>query len=263
MNTLNICLGHVSFPQKYLKHVDLFVSPNVLGGPVRNAVVPDNTYGPNGHALSEYGLLLWLYKNIDVIAPNYSFIRIFQYRRFVSPVHVDGVKSTNGPWITTIQEKDLQHCDFCFDRNVSEEIYNSPVNFQGGVLTQYANNHVLQDFLNFTNYLIEIGVFSALDACAFLRMERFVPACNVGVFRKENFKMLYHYIEKASGFLQSPIFVIRDGYQRRSMGFLLERFHSFMIFQFISQNLSAETFGFNLMLSDTPLVSSTVERVTN
>jgi hypothetical protein len=261
MNTLNICLGHLSFPKEYLRHVDLFVSPKVIAGPDRNAVVPDDTYGPNGHALSEYAQLLWIYKNIDALAPNHSYIRILQYRRFVSPVPIEGVKSTNGPWMTTIQEPGLADCEFCFDRNVSEEIYNTPVHFDQGVLMQYAANHVLQDLLNFTSYLVDTGVFSVLDACAFLRMEQFVPACNVGVFRKDNFKMMYHYIDKAASFMLSPAFVMRDGYQRRSMGFLIERFHSFLIFQFIGQKLSAESFGFNMVLSDTAGVTSTIERV--
>lgn len=261
MNTLNVCLGHIPFPKNYSSYIDIFLSPTPIEGSKINAIIPDNTFGEHGHSLSEYAQLIWLSKNIDLIAPTLDYIRIFHYRRFSSPFKINGTPSLNGPWITTIQENSLDTYKNAFNRTSHGEIFNSRISFDLGVITQYANNHVLEDLLNFTNFLVNKNIMSATDACNFLRTNDFIPACNVGVFSKVNFKIIYFYIQMASDFLNSENFKARDGYQRRSMGFLLERFHSFLLFQLISQNYSTPDFGHNIMISDSPIVTSTIERV--
>ena len=261
MNTLNVCLGHKPFPKLWAEHFDIFLSPHPIEDAVFSAVIPDEEYGKNGHSLSEYAQLIWLARNIDFLAPALDYIRIFHYRRFASPFKNGGNPSLNGPWITTIQENELHGYKDAFNRISDGEVFNTRISFDLGILTQYANNHVLEDLLNFTNYLVRNEVMSPADACAFLRTNDFIPACNVGVFSKENFKMIYFFLQKASGFLDSSHFVARDGYQRRSMGFLLERFHSFLLFQLISQGFATPIFGNNIMISETTTVTSTIGRI--
>src|ERR1700730_19367057 len=129
MNTLNICIGHLPFPEKNAHFIDLFISPKIIAGAKRLAVVSDETYGENGHALSEYAQLLWLYKNIDGIASSFEYINISHYRRFVSPVPVDGLKAINLPWVTPIQESELEAHSSCFDRTNSNSCFNTPIIF--------------------------------------------------------------------------------------------------------------------------------------
>lgn len=259
MNTFNVCIGHLPFPEKHAHFIDLAISPNVMvGGTKRKAIVPDDIYGENGHSLSEYAQLIWLHQKIDALAPNAEYVNISHYRRFVSPEPVEGNKASNGPWITTIQEDELDAYASCFDRTQNTTCFNTPVKFGDGVLTQYANQHVLEDMLNFVKYLVEIEMFSPVDAAKFLRYDIIIPACSVGIYKVDIFKKLFSYLERAAGFLHSPYFVVREGYQRRSMGFLLERLHSFMILELLGQ---MGKFGQNMMISESQAVTSTVDRV--
>lgn len=259
MNTFNVCVGHQPFPEKHAHFIDLVIAPNVFqGGGKRKAIVPDDLYGANGHSLSEYGQLFWLYNKIDALAPDATYVNIFQYRRFVSPQPVSGNRASNGSWITTIQEEELETHAACFSRTHEGACFNTPVRFPDGVLTQYANQHVLEDMLNFVKYLTEIEMFTSRDAAKFLRYEHIIPACSVGIYDVKTFKKLFAYLERAADFLHSPYFVPREGYQRRSMGFLLERLQSFMILELLGQGAK---FGQNMMLSESQAVTSTTGRV--
>ncbi|WP_432240076.1 hypothetical protein [Herbaspirillum robiniae] len=260
MNTFNVCVGHLPFPEKHEHFVDLVIAPNVFkAGGKRKAIVPDDLYGENGHSLSEYGQLIWLNHKIDALAPQAQYVNIFQYRRFVSPQPVAGNRASNGNWIATIQEDELGAYAACFDRNQGGPCFNTPVRFPDGVLTQYAAQHVLEDMLNFVKFLTEIQMFSPLDAARFLRYENIIPACSVGIYDVKTFKKLFAYLERAADFMHSPYFIVREGYQRRSMGFLLERLQSFMILELLGQGAK---FGQNMMISESEAVTSTIGRVT-
>lgn len=259
MNTLNICIGHIPFPQRHAHYVDLTISPIVCAGESgRRAIVPDELYGPHGHSLSEYAQLLWLHKHLDAIASGYEYLNLFHYRRFVARRVVEGQRASNGPWITVIQEDQLDRFADCFDRNSTGNCFNSKVVFGDGVLTQYAAQHLLEDFLNFAKYLVEIEMLTPVEAARLLRYQEFVPACSVGIYHIEIFRKLFAYLGLAAEFLTSPYFVPREGYQRRSMGFLLERLHSFLILEMLS---TQGVFGQNMMISEEKSVSSTSERI--
>ena len=261
MNTINICLGHQLFPQKFSHCFDLFLAPMAIPNVKRLVIIPDEIYGSNGHSLSEYAQLIWLYRNLDTVASTYEYIRIFQYRRFISSISINGVQSSNTPWSTTISIDGLENALLNFERNSSAELFNANITINGGVVSQYAETHVLEDFLNFTNYLVEQDILSKLEACQFIRFNRFIPASSMGVFTKATFSLLYSYLERASGFMNSRHFIVRPGYQRRSMGFLLERLNSYLIFLMIDQKKVCQNFGQNIVISDSPFVSATIERV--
>ena len=257
-NTLNICLGHVPFPIEYREYVDLMIAPNLVAGPYRVAVVPDSLFGPNGSALSEYAQLLWLSDNFDAITSGVDFVRIFHYRRFASGKPLPGVASTNQPWSTTITAGALANCGKEFDRLCSAELFNRPTRFAGGVLKQYAAAHVLEDMLSFVKFLLEIHVFEPVHADAFLDVETLIPACNIGTFRNETLRSLLLLLKRAADFMKSSYFVPREGYQRRNMGFLLERLHSFAILQRVQSRMSPPNFGHNIVISESPIVSLTI-----
>ena len=164
-NTLNICLGHVPFPQLYQGHIDLMLSPREIQTASRLVVVPDSIYGENGSALSEYAQLFWLYDNLRQVAAGFTFIRIFHYRRFVSPEAPPvGQRSVNQWWSTAIQPLELQHFAAAFSRSVTQEFANTPASFPGGALGQYADAHHLQDILRFTEFLCDRDVFDPKNA---------------------------------------------------------------------------------------------------
>lgn len=258
-NTLNICLGHAPFPASGQRHIDLMLSPREIRTAGELVVVKDSIYGENGSALSEYAQLFWLYDNLKNIASGYKFIRIFHYRRFISPTLPPVGTRANQWWSTAIQPAHLERFESAFCRSANQELANTPVLFPGGVLGQYADAHHLQDLLRFTEYLCERGLLEPKSAANFLRAETLIPACNIGIFRVRTFQEIYRSLRPASDFLESPLFTPRDGYQRRTLGFLLERFQSYLILQHM-KNRGSKTmkFGYNMVISDTPAVSNTI-----
>ncbi len=187
-----------------------------------------------------------------------EFIRIFQYRRFVSPTPpVNGKPSLNLFWATVIREDELAAYDRAFDRDVVEEMFSTPIQEEGGMLTQYASSHVLEDMMYFCVFLMEAKILSPVQAAAFLREEILIPSCNMGVFRKKTFSDIYNFLSVAAEFLHSRYFISREGYQRRNVGFLLERLNSFLILQRIRGAVSKERFGYQIILSNNEVVTGT------
>jgi|JI8StandDraft_2_1071088.scaffolds.fasta_scaffold35500_2 hypothetical protein len=257
-NTLNVCLGHLPFPQTHERHIDLMIAPRLIAGPTRLALVDDSSFGPHGSALSEYVQLLWLLERLDGIAAGCEYVRIFHYRRFVSPESPPvGQASSNLPWATTIRAEDLDAFASAFSRTCTTELFNTPVQFHGGMLFQYAQSHVLEDMLNFAKFLLEKDILGALDIAEFLAAQIHIPSCNIGTFRIESYKAIFGTLRRAAEFLDSPYFVPRPGYQRRSVGFLLERLNSFLIVKRIQSGASPSSFGHNLVMSDGLVVSGT------
>jgi hypothetical protein len=218
--------------------------------------------GENGHVLSEYLQLIWLYRNIDVIAKNYEYLRIFHYRRFISTkLYENAHKADNSPWTQIISQNFLGDCYFDFTRQVSDELYNTRVKFNYGLLRLYSETHVMEDLLNFTSFLLERDIFNKDSALDFLTSEYLIPACNTGTFKVINYKIMFSVLSVAAEFLYSPKFKLRDGYQRRSVGFLLERLHSYLILKFMNEHRVNSNFGVNYLISENASSTVTSERI--
>jgi hypothetical protein len=257
-NTLNVCLGHLPFPLGFGHHIDLMVAPCIVTGSTRLALVDDSYFGINGSSLSEYVQLLWLLDNIQGIAAGCNYIRIFHYRRFATTEPpTAGTQSSNLPWATTIREADLPAFEAAFSRQSREELFNTPVQFPNGMLNQYAQNHILEDMLNFAKFLNETGILSASEVVEFLRSEIHIPSCNIGTFALTSYDFIFGVLRQASEFVYSPYFIVRPGYQRRSVGFLLERLNSFLIIKLIQSGACKQNFGHNMVISNDPVVSGT------
>jgi hypothetical protein len=257
-NTLNVCLGHLPFPHSHWDHIDLMIAPRLIKGQKQLALVDDSLFGEHGSALSEHVQLLWLLEHLDEVSVDCSYVRIFHYRRFVSRKEpCVGQRSSNHPWSITISEADLDAFAADFVRFSDSEVFNTPVQFNGGMLGQYASAHVLKDLLNFTNFLIEAGIFSQKEAAEFLRENIEIPSCNIGTYKLETYREIFSTLRKAADFLYSNFFIAREGYQRRSVGFLLERLNSYLILKMIRQGLVIANFGHNIVISDDAVVSIT------
>jgi hypothetical protein len=258
-NTLNICLGHRPFPDDHADFVDLLVSPNIVGGSIRRkAFVPDELNGPHGHALSEYGHLIWIYRNLDALAAGYEYLNVFQYRRFVSPTPVTGQRVIGDDWVTAIPETGLADLAHCFDRAQHAMLFNTVTDVPDTIAGQYASAHVFSDILAFADFLVAERILDPVTTVEFLGAKSAVFSCAIGVYRVDAYRAIFSVLERAARFLHSPGFTPREGYQRRSVGFLLERLHSFLITKFLSNGGS---FGHNVLISDNPNVSITSGRV--
>jgi hypothetical protein len=258
-NTFNVCLGHVPFPHSHDRHIDLMVAPRLIEHARRLALVEDSLFGPNGSALSEYAQLLWLHDHLESLAMGRDFIRIFHYRRFVAAsAPTVGQRSSNLTWATVIRADDLPAFDQDFDRSSRAEIFNTPVRFGSGMLFQYASDHVLEDMLNFAKFLTRERILTDQQCALFLANPVHIPSCNIGVYKKACYLEIFGLLRRAAGFLHAPEFVIRKDYQRRSVGFLLERLNSFLILRRIEAGHSVPSFGHNIVISESSIVSHTL-----
>jgi hypothetical protein len=255
-STLNICLGHLPFPETYADRVDVFLTSREIHGHGRAIFVDDAIWGPNGGALSEYSQLLWLSDNFDQVVGESAFVRVFQYRRFVSRNRVG--RQATADFFTYIHADELESFADDFARNDEVELFNRPHQFRGGMLSQYAEVHPMDDLLAVLRLLLHTGRITQMAAAAFLREDYVIPSCNMGVFRRQTLKHILNLLRPVAEFLQSPDYVARDGYNRRSLGFILERLHSFIILDLIRTGQAAQNFGNHIVISESAEVPRTI-----
>jgi hypothetical protein len=212
-NTLNICFSHVPLPEPLCAHVDLLLAPHAVRGHPRAVVVDDRYFGEFGSSLSEYSQLLWLHDHFEVV--------------------------------NELSKHSNEFSRFCVG-----ELFNQSFHFDGGMLGQYASAHVKDDMLNFARFLVETGIFDEKRVALFLTKAEMIPSSNLGIFRTITLRKILSTLKQAAAFLESGYFVPRLGYQRRTMGYLLERLTSYLILTLIEARASEPNFGHHIILSN-------------
>lgn len=256
-NTLNVCLGHVSFPPEFIRYVDLMLSPRDVSAPCRSIVVDDSYFGEHGSALSEYVQLLWLYDHFDSIVDGHDFVRVFQYRRFVSHGRVG--RPSNRRHMRWIKADELLRREKDFSRHSTTELFNEIYKSRKTMLKQYEAAHVLIDMIHFSKFLLEAEVLDTKQIASFLSSPQLIPACNMGTFRVATLREVLMTLRKAAAFIETSDFTPRAGYQRRSLGFLLERLNSHLLLQRVESGSTQAAFGHHILISDGPEVTNTTE----
>ncbi len=257
-NTLNICIGHLPFPEAFTRYVDLMLTPVPLHSGAKTIHIPDDTWGPYGDTLSEYAQLFWLLDHLDEIACDYQYLRIFHYRRFIAPTRpASAVQASNQPWARIVRADELGQCEDAFARHGGSELFNTPVHFKQGVVDQYARVHVREDMLNFARFLWHSKILPDREVAAFVAMKHFIPSSSIATYGVASFRRLFSLLRSAAGFMDSPDYQRREGYQRRAMGFLLERLNSYLVLTFMAKRLLPTAHGQNMVISDATLISAT------
>ena len=149
-----------------------------------------------------------------------------------------------------------------FSRISTAELFNTPHTFPQGVLGQYASVHILEDIINFSKFLLKSGILDSKQTASFLTGSVLIPACNMGIFRNTTLRQILMNLRDAAEFIKTSYFIPRVGYQRRVLGFLLERLHSYLILARIQSGLSDANFGHHIILSDGPSIGITTELLT-
>ena len=253
-NTINICLAHIPFPARFARYVDLMIVPRHVDTPIELVVVPEDCNGPHAHTLSEYNQLLWLFDHFARIVGEREYVRLFTYRRFCAS-KVLGVRAINNPWSHAILEDQLAQFEADFSRVCDGEVFNTLAHFEQGMLRQYADAHDLGDLLAFAKFMLDAHILDKSGVVQFLARPGLVPACSAGVFRREHLHSLLAVLRRAAQFMHTPAFVARTGAQRRNMGFLLERLNSHLLLAQVEQKRSPPNFGYNIVISDSPVIS--------
>jgi hypothetical protein len=256
-DTLNICIGHKPFPSRMANVIDVHLSPKPIFNFESAIIIPDEQFGPYGDALSEYCQLFWLMRNLDRF-PHVGFFRILQYRRFVSKIDT-GHSVLNAAWLKGVRESELESFSFDFSRISGGELMNRPFLFPVSVFCQYASAHHAEDFVSFAAYLASEQILSETELVDFFNECLMIPASSIGVFSRNNLVADLRILEVASHFMHTSFFRRRQGYQRRNMGFLLERLHSFLILRSVRNGLRKSSFGFNKLISEDDFCSNTTE----
>lgn len=104
----------------------------------------------------------------------------------------------------------------------------------GRVLQQYAAQHVGRDLLVFLATAIDLGVTDGPTVARFLDSPVMVAAPTVGVYPTGWFLETLGQLEQVATAFGADGFVEREGYQRRSTGFCLERLHALLLGQLVA-----------------------------
>jgi hypothetical protein len=256
---LNICLGHKAFPFRFQSYFDYLISPIPVSGVEKLILVPDEMYGPRGSSLSEYAQLFWLYHNLNKISSSATHIRTFHYRRFVAADRANVGRPCSLPFAYIISEDELGQFSSDFDRHRVGELMNAPYTFRGGVITQYASSHLLEDFIDFSKFLHQKNILSQRHIIQFLRENTLIAASSIFLLRITNFRWITSILLKASAYMNEENFIERDGYQRRNMGFLLERLNSYLLLEGMRQGIIEKNTGSHMIISEDSQISITTE----
>jgi hypothetical protein len=225
------CIGHkdplIAISPEFV-HVSSAVSKDLI-----QLIIPDDHFGDgyHGRILSEYCQLFGLARYLKSRA-NTETLYIFQYRKFLA-ARKGGSVSSNLPYAYASNTKE------------AEELFPTPEELAiiakkkmvGPLVTveslagQYSAVHVAEDFSKFA-----VSVASAFNldygrVNEFVSCKHLFPAPSLGAFDGQTFLRHMDILDAAWGHFAQNFLVPREGYQRRVGGFLLERLHSFLIYE--------------------------------
>jgi hypothetical protein len=161
---------------------------------------------------------------------------ICQYRRFVLNRPL-GSAASNIPFARVLSAQE-------FVRSVDELalapprapwMINTLALTSGPVLAHYARYHVLRDWLRFLSDAVDAAVLTDVEAAEASLIDGLIPAPSNGVFPLPVLADHLGRLECMARAHLSGGYIEREGYQRRSLGFCLERMHSYLVLKALRQ----------------------------
>lgn len=249
------CIGHKppTFPPG---EPFMHVSPNVYPE-LNQLIVADDLYGKNfhGHILSEYAQLFGLAEYLKD-APRDEKFYIFQYRKFIS-LRQPATLSSNMNYVYACNSTESAFF-FPSQAELSElgdELLVGKVLINFGTIAEfYAKCHNLNDFSAFMISLYKVGGFNEQRIKKFINYQTFLPVPSMGVFRVDIFLKHMEILKTTWAHFAEHFFLARDGYQRRVGGFLLERLHSFLICEELTNKICTAASGNQVVVSDSLVI---------
>jgi hypothetical protein len=114
-------------------------------------------------------------------------------------------------------------------------LFPSPVRVGPTVLGQFAQYHHTRDLLHFMALAIDLGIVTNEQATEWLAGQVLVPAAAIGVYPEDWLVRTLTDLETVVDAFESTAAVPRDGYQRRTVAFCLERLHGLLLSGLIEQ----------------------------
>ena len=195
-------------------------------------VIRDDRFGPDidGANLAEYSQLFGLYELIksgDIVADD---LYLFQYRKFLSP-RMGGLES-QAPWVRIVMPED---CAAQFPTVAELEAYDARVivgsyfDMGESIPANYARVHVIEDMVMFAAACARNPLLNQEDVKAFATMHGIVPSPALCYIKTELFMKIMEILLATWNEFRGHYSIKREGYQRRVMGYLLERLHSYLL----------------------------------
>lgn len=191
--------------------------------------------------VSQYRRLV-LNRAIGPVAPNVPFARVCTPQQFENAIAANASgcplwQPSGGDWLIS-----------------------SVARTGSAVMAHYARYHVLRDWLRFCSDAVDAGVLTNAEALEASQADSLIPAPSNGVF--PGTVMMEHLTRlelMALAFLKGG-FVERADYQRRALGFCLERMHSYLVLQSLRQQglQAAAVQGFHTVISADAAIQPTL-----
>ena len=188
-------------------------------------------------------------------------VTISQYRRFVT-INPVGKPSHNLPYsnvISSTQASDPAISDLISPKKdgflISSEFNNSP-----NVAFHYSQYHILRDWFRFLSDAFDANLLSQSEITQASLVDRMIPAPSNGVFPVEFFIEHLKRLELCALAYKNNGYLQRAEYQRRVIGFCLERLHSYFLLSTMARlklNLK-DVSGRQIVVSEEAAVKPTI-----
>lgn len=244
-------------------------SPFILVSPKINTEypsvsAPDDYFGNlfHGNILSEYAQLFVLAEHLRSRSDLNSIrIFVFQYRKFLS-LQPTSLQSSNNPWSFVTSSTEAKHYfpnqEALLTSN-SNFLIGPIVNFGHSLSKGYAVSHIADDFVAFCISLRTHKNFSDERCEQFFRSEHLIPAPALSMQPANFFIYCMDVLREVWGNYCRRFYKAREGYQRRVGGFLLERLHSYLIYEhlvLLRRDTAAQ--GYQITVSGSEYITPTI-----
>ncbi len=226
-------------------------------------LVPEDYLGDNFHGsmLSEYLQLFGLADYLSSSNVSGPSVFIFQYRKFLS-LRQGTTRATNLPYCFASPGEEATSLFITDDEldQLSQTLLVGPCGrVERNLADHYGRHHFVEDFSCFVMALREIDGFDRARVKNFINCSVLFPAPSLGKFSTSMFLSHMGTLRTAWEVFASHYLQTRRGYQRRVGGFLLERLHSFLLYEYLAPSKDAcVKHGSQIVVSDTANVNYTV-----
>jgi hypothetical protein len=143
--------------------------------------------------------------------------------------------------------------------SLGEALLLGPAIKMRSIAHQYASHHLVEDFSKFILSLNSLNGFNEKRCENFINCEILLPAPSLGVTRVDIFLKHMAILKLTWEHFSNHFSISRDGYQRRVGGFLLERLHSFLLYEEINFLKNYAAFqGNQIVISDSLFIKPTI-----
>jgi len=208
--------------------------------------------------VGEYAFLFALCRTLPQQSD--TTVTIAQYRRFVLNAPL-GEQPRNVPFarvVSTDQFSQQVKSEF-FEPRAGNWLVSTVARATGSVLAHYGRYHVLRDWMRFCSDAVDAGCLTNHEALEASTTETLIPAPSNGVFPLPVLREHLTRLEQmALAFLRGG-FLDRPDYQRRSLGFCLERMHSYLLLAALHTHRvdRSASQGFHTVISEEATVRET------